>query len=133
MPNALMWVARNAKARPTARPIAVWLATSNRSEGVINAGRLLAGMVLTPGNSRRLTSTAGRQRCLLLPRRWLEKGTGKRQSPFHASTTSDAGGHRAVVIVGHVRLHGRIRARHISVAVAHLLADCRAVLRSRVL
>jgi hypothetical protein len=37
MPNAVMWVARNAKARPTAMPIAVWLVASSSSEGLINA------------------------------------------------------------------------------------------------
>jgi hypothetical protein len=36
-----MWVARNAKARPTAIPIAVWLVASSSSEGLINAGRFL--------------------------------------------------------------------------------------------
>jgi hypothetical protein len=40
MPNAVMWVARNAKARPTA-PIAVWLVASSSSEGLINADRFL--------------------------------------------------------------------------------------------
>src|SRR6202171_1279676 len=51
MPNAVMWVARNAKARQTAMPIAVWLAASSSSEGLINADRFLGRTGLTSGMS----------------------------------------------------------------------------------
>jgi hypothetical protein len=51
MPNAVMWVARNAKARPTAIPITVWLATSSSSEGLINADRFLGRTGLASGMS----------------------------------------------------------------------------------
>src|SRR6266481_7396549 len=47
MPNAVMWVARNAKARPTAMPIAVWLVASSSSEGLINADRFLGRTGMT--------------------------------------------------------------------------------------
>src|SRR6266852_392676 len=46
-----MWVTRNAKARPTATPIAVWLIASSSSEGLINADRFLGRTGLTSGMS----------------------------------------------------------------------------------
>src|SRR5882757_6437519 len=68
MPSAVMWVARNAKARPTAMPIAVWLVASSSSEALINADRFLGRTGLTSGMSVCLLTTAVEARIV-----WLDQ------------------------------------------------------------
>src|ERR1700761_932892 len=124
MPNGPMWVARNAKARPTAIPIAVWLATSNRSEGLINADRLLMATVL---DLRHVLDgwVRARAESALAPTKIL---VGWKRAPLHAalffaSMTSGPRGHRTLIVVCRASWQSDITGCVISIAVTELLAD----------
>jgi hypothetical protein len=98
MPNALMWVARNAKGEAHCSVAG----DLQKKRGLDQCGPLIGRLGANPRQFSTVDVHRKQARVLAAAKAAAREGHGQMPEPFSPSMTRDPGGHRTVVIVGQV-------------------------------